>query len=715
MMRKGPAGIEGFFEPKSVAVAGVSGDPDKLGSIIFANLLENQKNGLLKASVYALNPARDRIGDQPCYPDVKSLPTTPELLIVSVPESQTLALIREAAEAGVKASIIVTSGYAEAGRADVEKEIGRVAAARGMRVLGPNTIGVVDTWSGVDSLFLRPTKTLPDGRQVASMLKPIKGEIAVISQSGHLAEAVSEELAASGVGMRALVGTGNQVDVSVEDVIRYFADDKHTKVIAVYLEGVRDGRGFLEAAEYATTRKPVVVFKVGKTGVGARAALTHTASLVGDYAVYRAAFRQAGVIEASSLQELMDYAVALLMLPRSSGKRTVVVTNAGGVGAIAADEAERSGLRVEQLAEGSQKRLRSRFGGAAFLANASLRNPVDLTATAPTGDFVDVTAAVLGLSEVDAGVVLPTHQTPAIEPDIASRLSRAVLDSRKPVCVCVVGNSELARRIHLEFTSSGIPSFPTPERAVRALAAAVTCSSQKTVVRKPKFRVKTALRFGSKRGLLQPNDASRLLRAYGLAEPRSFVVRSPDDLRRMRGVGFPVVCKLLSPDLVHKTDVGGVLVGVENADDAQLALARFRRLAGQRRIRFGGMLVQEMVGGGTELIVGGTRDPIFGPVVAVGLGGTYAELMHEYALALAPVTVGEARDLIGQSKLGRVLEGYRGGLKVETDRVSRAVSQFSRILSEQPSIGELEINPLMVAKGRVLAVDTRVVLDSRAP
>ena len=714
-MRKRSAGVESFFEPKSVAVAGVSVDPDKLGSIIFANLLENRRKGLLKAKVFALNPARDRIGDQPCYPAVKALPEIPELLIVSVPESQTLALVREAAEAGVKASIIVTSGYAEAGRADVEKEIGRLAAAHGMRVLGPNTIGVVDTWSGVDSLFLRPTKTLPDGTQVASMLKPIRGEIVVISQSGHLAEAVSEELAASGVGMRALVGTGNQVDVSVEDVIRYFADDEHTKVIAVYLEGVRDGRRFLEAAEYATARKPVVVFKVGKTGVGARAALTHTASLVGDYEVYRAAFHRAGVIEALSLQELMDYAVALSMLPRSSGKRTAVVTNAGGVGAIAADEAERSGLHVEQLAESSQRRLRSRLGDVAFMANASLRNPVDLTATAPTGDFVEVTAAVLELPEVDAGVVLPTHQTPAIDPDIASRLSRVVLDSKKPVCVCVIGNSELARRIQLEFMSSGIPSFPAPERAVRALAAAITYSSQKILALTPKFRVRTALRFGSKQGLLPPKEASRLLRAYGIAEPRSFVVRSPEDLRRMHGVAFPVVCKLLSPKLIHKIDVGGVLVGVESADEAERALLRFRKLTGRKRIRFGGMLVQEMVEGGTELIVGGTRDPTFGPVVIVGLGGTYAELMHEYALALAPVTVGEARALIGQSRAGRVLEGYRGGLRGETDRIARAVSQFSRILSERPSIDELEINPLMIARGRVLAVDTRVVLDDRAP
>ena len=252
MSSKSLRGMTSFFEPESIAVAGVSTDPNKLGSIIYANMADNRKKGLLKAPVYALNPAHDRIGDQPCYPSIRALPGTPELLIVAVPEAQTLSLVRAAARDGVKAAVIITGGYAETGKTKEEIEIREVAAKHGMRVLGPNTIGLVDTWSGVDSLFLRPTKALPDGSQVVSMLKPLKGEVAIITQSGHLGEVVAEELAASGVGVRAIVGTGNQLDVSVEDIIEHFADDRHTKVISVYLEGVRVGRRFMEVAARVT-------------------------------------------------------------------------------------------------------------------------------------------------------------------------------------------------------------------------------------------------------------------------------------------------------------------------------------------------------------------------------------------------------------------------------------------------------------------------------
>ena len=220
--------MKSFFQPRSVAVAGVSTDPNKMGSIIFSNLLSNQKKGLLKAGVYALNPAHDRIGDEPCYPSIAALPEVPELLIVAVPESLTPGLMRTAARAGVKAAVVVTSGYAEAGKGDVEKAIGEDAAKHGMRILGPNTIGLQDTRSGVDSLFLRPTKELPDGSEVVSLLSPLEGEVAIITQSGHLGETISAELASNGVGIRALVGTGNQLDVSVADVIQYFADDPHT-------------------------------------------------------------------------------------------------------------------------------------------------------------------------------------------------------------------------------------------------------------------------------------------------------------------------------------------------------------------------------------------------------------------------------------------------------------------------------------------------------
>lgn len=703
-------GMESFFEPKSVAVAGVSTDPNKLGSIIFSNLVANRDEGLLKAKVYAMNPSHDHIGGEPCYASIGALPEAPELLIVAVPESITPALILDAARRGVKAAVMVTSGYAEAGKGDVEKEIGKVAASHGMRILGPNTIGLLDTRSGVDSLFLRPTKKLPDGTEIVSLLNPLEGGVAIITQSGHLGETISEELAADGVGIRALVGTGNQLDVSVEDVMQYFADDPHTKVMAVYLEGVRDGRRFMQVAHYASRKKPVVVFKVGKTDVGARAALTHTASMVGDYDVYRAALRQAGVVEAVSLQELTDYSVALSMLPMVTGNRLAIVTNAGGVGAIAADEAQKLGLRVEPLGDASRKRLRTEFRDEAFVSNASFGNPIDLTASVTTGEFVRATRSVLALPEYDLGILMPTHQAPAIDHDVGQRLGDVVEASKKPVVAAVIGNSPLASKIHSEFMARGVPSFPTPERAVRALAAAATYAKLRGNVGGPLvLRGKThASRV--RPGPMTPLEVSKLLRSYGIDEPMSAVVKSSKDFRSLRRFHFPVACKLVAEGALHKTEAGGVLLNVAGVDEVESAFDRFSKAAKRKRMKFQGMLVQEMVGKSVELILGGTRDPTFGPVVVFGLGGTYTELLRDYSLAVAPVSPNEVQRTLSQTSLGRILAGYRGGPKANIDRLAKVVSSFSRIMVENPRIDQMEVNPLMANGSDVLAVDARVVL-----
>ena len=710
MTMKPVQGMTSLFEPRSIAVAGVSTDPNKLGSIIFANMIENQKKGVLKAPVYALNPSRDRIGDQPCYPSIEALPEIPELLIVAVPEAQTLALIRVAARAGVKAAVMITGGYAEIGKREVESEIGKVAAKHGMRILGPNTIGLVDTWSGVDSLFLRPTKTLPDGSQVVSMLKPLKGEVAIITQSGHLGEVVAEELAASGVGVRAIVGTGNQLDVSVEDVIEYFAGDRHTRVISVYLEGVRDGRRFMEVASRAVRRKPLVVFKVGKTGVGARAALTHTASLVGDYEVYQAAFRQSGAIEAHSLQELVDYSVSLLMLPPTKGRRLAVVTNAGGVGAIAADEAAKIGLQVEPLSDEVRRKILSAFAGEAFVSNASLGNPIDLTASVSSDQFVKVVELVAAQPEYDLLLLLPTHHAPGMQHDIAEKLGDAIKQSGKAGACCVIGNSEFASRIHMEFMSRGIPSFSTPERAVHALAVAPDYAAATKVVWESGVSLRRARRLSRKTGPLAQREVSSLLRSYGIEEPKSVVVEHANDLRVLERFGFPVACKLLSPEILHKTEFGGVVLDVRDVEEAGRAFFRFEKLAIKKHARFDGMLVQEMVKDGVELLLGGTRDPTFGPVVVLGLGGIYTELLREYRLAISPITAIEARRMLIEETLTKALGGYRGEPRVKIGRLCKIVSTFSGIMVDTPSIEQMEVNPLVATRDRILAVDARVTL-----
>jgi acyl-CoA synthetase (NDP forming) len=704
-------GIRYFFEASSIAVVGVSTDETKLGSIIFSNLRQNLLQGTLKARLYPLSPTHKMIRGLRCYPGLKDLPEVPELLVVAVPASVALEFVKQAAAAGVKAVLMITGGFAEVRSSGLESRVFESAKRAGMRILGPNTIGILDTRTGVDSLFLLPTKKLGSGQEIDSLLKPLKGGVVIITQSGHLGEIVSEELAANHVGVRALVGTGNQVDVSVEDIINYFSEDKETKVIAVYLEGIKDGRRFMRLAGEAAKKKPIVVFKMGKTLTGARAALTHTASMVGDYQTYQAAFRASGIVEANSLQELADFCVTFSLLSQRPGKRLLVVTNAGGVGGVAADDAERNGLWVKPLSASTAILLRKRFGENGYMSNASLSNPLDLTATVPTRDFAEATEAALSAGGYDMGLILPTHQTPAIGPEISKLMARSILRTGKPCSVVVMGRSDLASAIHEEFLMRGIPSFPTPERAVRALAAISTYASIRDSIQTPgttRSRDKAAFLRGRK-GPLSTDQTRQLLSMYQIDEPDSVMVESQEDLPKAANLRFPVACKLASLGLLHKASMGGVVLNIQDRGDMAEALRRLKVVATEGGIPFEGMLVQEMAQG-VELILGGVFDRTFGPTIVFGSGGATAQLTADYQVAVAPVNFSGARKLVQETKVFNILSGQHGLGSGGLRRLYSAISSFSKLMVENPSVTQLEINPLIVSNSGAFAADSRVVL-----
>lgn len=706
-------GIRYFFQPKSIAVAGVSNDPTKIASIIFSNLQENLNRGALRASLYALNPTCTRIDAWPCYPSVSALPEVPDLLVAAVPAGATLQLVTEAARSGVKAAVIISGGFAEAGEKRLQEKIAQIAMKHGMRILGPNTIGVLDTISGVDMLFLPSEKKSASGKMVSSLVKPVKGGVVIITQSGHLGEVISEKLTANRVGVRALVGVGNQLDVSIEDVIAFFAEDEHTKVMAVYFEGLKDGRRFMRLASASAKRKPIVVFKVGKTSAGASAALTHTASMVGDYQTYRAAFAQAGLLEAQDLQELIDDCISLALLPPAFGRKLLIITNAGGVGAIAADEAERLALEVKQPQKITIDRIRHTFRGSGFIKIGVLRNPMDLTANASTAEFVGVAELALRSEEYDMALLLPTHQTPPIDYRISGQLAESISKSNKPVSICVVGYSELAEIIQQEFVEKGIPSFPTPEAAVKGLAASVRYQELKgnaVTLGKVSARDKFPGIKG-RNGRLSEYLVPKLLQSYGIEQAPSLIVKSESNVSKVHRIGFPVACKLLSSQLLHKTDAGGVILNVRDEKALVSAFRGLKKLAIEHRFHFEGVLVQAMVEHGVETILGGVRDKTFGPVVLFGVGGVYTELIRDYATMVAPVNLRQARRMILGMKMSSVLKGYRNGPKVNLDELSRILTRFSRILPENPSIVEIEINPLIATEQRIIAVDTRILLN----
>jgi acetyltransferase len=478
------------------------------------------------------------------------------------------------------------------------------------------------------------------------------------------------------------------------------------------MEGIQDGRKFMRVAAPAAKKKPVVVFKVGKTRVGVRAALTHTASLAGEYDHYGAAFRQSGLVEARDLQELVDLSISFSMLPRAAGRTLAIVTNAGGPGAIAADEAQRSGLEVKQLDRAAVARMRGEFGGSGFVSIASFNNPIDLTASASTEEFVKATELALGLDGYDMVLAIPTHQTPSIGYNISARLAEVVARSQKPVCMCVMGRSPLASMIQSDFLARKIPSFATPERAVRALAAAAEYRGLISRARAPASPRVSDMFSGLKAHGVRASYSviEGLLRAYDITLPRSFVVWTRRDLGKAKKFGFPVACKMLAKGLDHKTESGGVVLNVASTAEAASAFSRFRKTAAKYGARFDGMLVQAMVKDGVELIVGATRDPTFGPVVVFGTGGTYTELVRDFASAIAPVSPREARDMISRTKLSPMLTGFRGGSVVDMPRLTEVVSNFSRILVENPSVDEIEVNPLIATDHGIFAVDARLVL-----
>ncbi|HVP23871.1 MAG TPA: acetate--CoA ligase family protein [Conexivisphaerales archaeon] len=706
---RGPNDIGGFFEPRSVAVAGVSEDPEKVASIIYRKLVRNAQSGELKASVYALNPRYRSVFGHRCYPDIRSLPEVPELVVAAIPVESVRGLVGEAAKAGTKAIVIVTAGFGEAGRKGLESEILELARRGGVRILGPNTIGLLDTRTGMDTLFLPETKKLPSGEELPSLLPPIKGDVVIVSQSGHLGEIIGEELRANGVGVRAIVGVGNQLDVSVEDLLAFFADDDETKVMTVYLEGLKDGRRFLRMASEAAKKKPVVVLKLGRTRAGARAAVTHTASMVGDYGIYREAFREAGLIEARSLPELVDMCTAFSLSPPASGDRVLIITNAGGTGAIAADESEILGLKVNPPSPRLLARLKRRFRDSSFMNIVSLSNPLDLTATATTNEFVAVSKMLIGSGEYDLLLVVPTHQPPTIEYSIAERMERELKAAGKPVCVCTMGTSELANRLHAQFLGHGVPSYRSPERAVKALWALSEYAKAKRLPpwSVPPTRTGSAARAVSRRGPVERADLDRLMARYSVPLPKSMVMTSKKEAPKEEStVGYPAACKLLSVALQHKSEKGGVILGIRNRRELLGAFEKLRGLAKASGVPFEGMLVQEMVSG-IEVIMGSVRDATFGPVVIFGLGGVLTELLQDFATAIAPVSKEKAREMILSVRTAPVLQGYRGGPKVDVERLAELLARFSKILTENPSIEELEVNPMIVRGDRIVAVDVR--------
>jgi acetyl coenzyme A synthetase (ADP forming)-like protein len=693
-----------FFNPRSVAIIGASRDSHKLGYGVVRNLHDYHYRG----EIYPVNPHAREVLGYPCYSSIAETPGPVDLAVVVVPAEYVIATIAECGAAGVPAAIVVSGGFSETGSEGEarERELQQVAAEYNIRLLGPNCIGTIDTHTPVNTTF------------VVGM--PRTGDIAFVSQSGAVVAAVIDWARGAGVGFSRMVSLGNGADVDETELLAEMASDPQSRVITGYLEGVADGRAFLDIATRAARKKPLVMLKVGRGEGGARAVASHTGALAGSAEAYDAAFRKAGILRANSLEELFDWARALAWQPLPKGNRVAVLTNAGGPGILAVDALEAAGLALAPLTETTHQYLASRCP-----PHASVRNPVDILAGSGPGTYARALDALLADETVDAAIVIQAPQDWFYPTSLAEVVGEVAAGSRKPVLACIMGLASTADALNI-LHRRRVPNYAFPERVASTLAAML--ARQRWLASPPESvgepfavdseRARSAIAGALARGegVLDGLAAASLLRAYGIPLPAdSLATTAGEAVALADEIGYPVVLKVVSSDITHKSDVGGVVAGLADADAVRQGFESLIAAVQSHRpqARVEGAMVQEMVPAGQEVIVGWKRDPQFGPLLLVGSGGTEVELVRDVAVEIAPLTQGEAERMLDATLAGRRLSGWRGSPPADRRAVIDVLLRLSQMALELPSVAELEINPLRVfpAGQGAIAVDARAILE----
>jgi acetate---CoA ligase (ADP-forming) len=715
----GPRGLDAVFRPRSIAVIGASRDADSIGGQIFHNLLSHGFEG----PVYPVNPRSPVVQSVHAYARVADLPDPVDLAVVVVPAALVLEALEACGKKGVRAAVIISAGFKETGAAGASLERAAVEIARryDMRLVGPNCLGVLNTEPAVrmDATFAPPY--------------PPAGSVAFSSQSGALGLAILEYASQLNVGISHFISVGNKADVSGNDLLEYWEHDPGTRVILLYLESFGNPRRFLEVARRVARRKPIVAVKSGRTRAGMRAASSHTGSLAGADTAVSALCLQSGVIRTDTLEELFDVAMLLNSQPVPRGHRVAVLTNAGGPGIMASDALESRGLEVPSLADSTVNALH------AFLPpEASTRNPVDMIASATPGNYEKAVRLLLEDPNVDALLVVYVPPTPTGANDVARaivRANEAVKTERrargetlKTVLSCFMGTHGVPEGLR-SLQEAHVPSYVFPESAAIALAHAVGYGRWlgTPAGRAPEFAdidhagaaaivAPAARRAGPGEAVwLETDEVMRLLAAYGVRMPGAGRASSADEAARAaRALGFPVALKLVSERITHKTDVGGVVLGLRDETAVRDAFATIERNLEQRgqRAEMEGVLVQPMVEGGIEVIVGITRDPAFGPLVMFGLGGVQVELLKDVVFRVTPLTDLDAHQMVRGVRGARLLDGYRGAPPGDAPALEEVLLRLSQLAGDHPAIVEMDLNPLRVMEpgSGCIALDARIAV-----
>jgi acetate---CoA ligase (ADP-forming) len=692
--------LEALMCPKSVAVVGASRSRESIGGEIFANLVRRPFAG----PAYPINPNATDVQGVRAYPNVAALPARVDLAIVAVPATAAVSVVEQCADAGVQAVVMITAGFREAGGpgALAEQRMLTIARERSMRIVGPNCLGVLNTDPAV-ALHGTFATDWPPG-----------GKVSVASQSGAIGIALLDEARDHGIGIRQFVSLGNEMDVSAEDLLEYWEYDNGTQVILLYLESFPTPRRFLEVARRVTRNKPVIVVKSGRTPAGARAAGSHTGSLTTKDVLVDALLTQAGVVRVSTLEELFD-AAAFLSSDHGGvpGRRVAVVTNAGGPGILTADACEARGLAIPVLNKRTVDALECVApGGAAH-------NPLDLLAGASAAVFDVAIPIVLADRGIDALIVECVPTTSTDVRDFARVVVRAREHAQKPIVTCIMGKHGVSEAQQI-LRAAHVPTYSLPEAAASALRAGVShaerCRTERDT--SPTAAYSAPLRTFEKVGTsadrwLKPEEVANLFDAFGLQVVPSLQVEdAAEAVRAADSLGWPVALKVVSKSVLHKSDVGGVILGLSTAASVRDAVATLHRrmeAAGHAQ-DIDGFLVQPMAPSGIEMFIGATRDPGFGPAIAFGTGGVELELWNDVIVRLAPLSHSDAVSMVNAVRGHKLLDGFRGRPRGDRQAVANAIVRASHLMEVVPDVLDLDINPLLVLEpGRgAAAVDARV-------
>jgi acetyl coenzyme A synthetase (ADP forming)-like protein len=695
--------LETLLYPKSVAVIGASRTPGKVGYDVLNNLV----SGGFKGAIVPVNPGASEVLGLKCFKSLDEYQGRVDLSVIVVANKYVKDALRSSIEKGAKSVIVITAGFKEIGAAGLkaEQELVEICRAAGVRMVGPNCLGVLNADHHMNASF--------------GPAAPPAGKISVISQSGALCVAILDWAANQKLGLNKVISFGNKADLNEVDFIQALAEDKATSVIAGYLESIKEGDKFLRIAEQAAAIKPVVILKVGITQAGAKAASSHTGSLAGADMAYGAAFKRSGVIRAENFEALFDYATAFAMQPLPAGERIAIITNAGGPGIMAADAAETLGLKMVAPSKDTDAKLRS------FMpATGAFGNPIDVIGDADPDLYSKAFAVMQEDENVDGIIAVVTPQTMTKPLELAEKLA-AAHKGKKPVLAAFMGGNEVAAAKE-KLMAVGIPNYPSPDRAVTAMRALCDYAAWRNrpariVTRFPvnRRRVDRIIHAQARSGAPQMGEveAKEILRAYDFNVLAGQLARSGDEAVEIaERIGYPVVLKISSPDIIHKSDFGGVRINLANAEQVRdafdLMMVRIQRRAPNAHLRGG--FVEKMGQRGREVILGMTRDPQFGPMLMFGLGGIFVEVMKDVTFHLAPVTAEEAMQMLKGTRSYALLQGARGQAPVDLDAIAGALQRISQLATDYPEIKELDINPFIVGPVGVQAyvADARMTLSN---